>query len=350
MRLPALEVSSDSYWIPVNAVIQKRIATSAMYHSFGYYDQRSDASNCQTEFPSLRNKVTTPADGFPPSKKKVTMKRATQSHYGRTGRTYNKVSKIAEDLMHADDQPCSEDLHHGASVATANRSYLGSGRLLSGQLKSSSTLPTCPESLQDLVRIQKSPCSRPVSKLTTSSHAKTLQEERQLENSSNSTSGSDFSDGPTGETEMATSKALATNVNLTKATHVKAADFAIAHFAIAQTSNEKLTLNKLNITRENSKPEELLLAEPMIISCSPLLELKPAAAANELDPHALQEFCQEHYKPKNVAITFTKPQKLFHLKSAQSKLLWNNSCSTTKQKIPPRANPSPRPGGVVITQ
>lgn len=273
----------------MNAVFQKRPANTAMYHSFGYYDQHND-SDTQGDFPSLRKKVPR-RYAFPPSKGRPFHRRGIKG-----GVKYNREDEEREedDTYQLGTRGEASITSHACYSATF-RSFASPGRLLSGQLKSSSVHPIHPDNLQDVViGIQKSPYERLMPKLNASSRArKSASANKVRPQSLESGSISEVC-----ESDMSKPSSAADETNKTE---------------------EGLTLNKLDITHESSDVEELI-SEATVITC-PQLELKPMSATSESPKIGSQE---KLYKPKNVAITFTRPRKLFRLTSTHARLLQRN--------------------------
>lgn len=272
MRLPSLELSSDSYWIPVNAVFQKRhvVPTDS-------YDQNAASFNKtnQVELPSLH------AAGD--------KTRSTAVMSDQPLRTNSETGPV-EDLPDSVTEPLSNE---AASHTTYQTSY---GRLRSGKLGSnSSSIPSIqPDELQGLaIGVQRSPYDKLVSNLAAMAHAK-----KSIQELYNST------------TEY--SKRLSARQTGRKSptpTSANEADSATPHVP-------GLTLNQLDIMQEHSEHDELL-AESAIF-CGPTVELK----LTEVNDSSLNKapFQDSLFKPSNTAISFTKPRKLFSVKSVQNKM------------------------------
>lgn len=326
MRLPSLELSSDSYWLPINAVFQKRhVLPNELCNS---YDQ--NAAGSQVELPSVNKNMpsdkTRPSDCFPPPKK---MSKRTTLLSGSSTRATLRCgsnSKLAENPVpeSANVQPIASSERDTARmtdtscVAAANRYQTGgSGRLLSGKLQGSSSScihPFHPESLQDLsIGVQKSPYDKLVSNL-----AAMAQTKKAIQDLYTTTTNESLSSKRLSASARKEQKAVSTS-NQTSSNEEKC-------------SNKGLSLNKLDITQERSEHDELL--GESAIFCGPTVELKLTEEVN--DTSLKKPFQDSLFKASNVAITFAKPRKLFRVKSVQRKMRQHtysdDKCTKNKSK------------------
>lgn len=230
--------------------------------------------------PSLQEQSATDRFVMRDKTGKIASKRAIQS--GGSAAHYNSERKVAEELISdfaSPPPPRSKAEREASSHRPEATSYRYSARLLSGKLRASSCVhPVNPENLQNLaIGIQKSPYDRLVSQLTTMSQVKKSMQE--LYTRRNEPSNSNAKPPPPASINKPNSP-----------------------------SDQGLTLNQLDITHECSEHEGLL--EESAIFSGPAVELFTEDAP-----------FQEHlFKPKNMAITFAKPRKLFRVKSMQQKL------------------------------
>lgn len=298
IRLPSLELSSDSYWIPINAVFQKRhVVPTELYHS---YDQNaaSFSKTNQVGLPSL--------------------------HARKTAGDITRCTAVTSDQPVSDTEPV-EDLQTEPLSSEADTSYkadftngyqTGSGRLRSGKLRSnSSCIPSIhPEELQGLaIGVERSPYDKLVSNLAAMANAK-----KSMQDLYNSTteyskrfSARQGKNSPTPTSDL---------------TNSSEADYA------ALDPSEGLTLNHLDIMQECSEHDELL-AESAIF-CGPAVDLR----LTEMNDSSLNTPFQESlFKPSNMAITFTKPRKLFSVKSVQNKMRQHTYCDSKGAKSKGRA-------------
>ena len=305
MRLPSVH---DTYWVPVNAVLQKKVPNAVVY-----YDQKCDGSDGRNVFPSLRMKAYKDTSESPRKRSKSVVRRAM-----RGGVKLFKEDRIEEEPEEEEEEEAADiDTDPGVAKEAnipssltpgmmANKFTTGPGRLLSGQLKSNSVHP---DNLQDMViGIQKSPYERLLPKLSVSSHAKKLNQKVVHTKSSNTVE----SEAAAIQASISVDEAHTTNKNADDEVNLPA------------PNEEELTLNKLNITCENSDLEGLIVKSTAI--GTPLLELRPASAAVVSSVQDNSDISNQEnvYKPKNVAITFTKPKKLFRLNSTHARILQQN--------------------------
>lgn len=301
MRLPSLELSSESsYWVPVDAMLQKRhtITPTAPYYS---YDQNAD----NLELPSLhRRKIssdkTRPLNSFPPSKKKTANWAGSVMHNSKNEEVCapenEKTSHEADVSSHETDKT--------VPAGASNINLTSSGRLLSGRLRSSSSIhSTRPENLKDLViGTHRSPYDKLISNLAAMSQAKKSMQElytRRTESAS--------SKRQSGSAQQSKKPSQASGKENTSAEPLDSGKL---------DSGKGLTLNKLDVMQERSEHEELL-ADSAIV-CGPTIELK----TEEMNDRSLVKPFQEIlFKPSSsMAITFTKPRTLFRMKSVQRKM------------------------------
>ena len=336
MRLPSVQVSSDSFWVPVNAVFQSS-QSGVQQDLCQWYDQQktnpSDSDRRdREELPSLNNykassTTRSSSDGFPPSKAKRSPK---SSRSTRKSLQYNSRSKTAENLdsdavskQQGEEAECIHHHHHRTQIVTAtpHRSYTRPGRLLSGKLRGTSCthVPTQQDKLQDLaIGSQRSPYDKIVSNQTASAQAKHSIQEL-------------YASTGTGQRYS-----VDTHSTLRRGwSKLPDVDQMVSPSCERPTSPESqgLPINKLHITRENSEQEGLLPGTA--IYCGPSSwsklstgEMGPDDKSNEQNQNKLyEEFFQQ---PKSMEISFAKPRKLFRIKSLQRRLT-QHACSEDRK-------------------
>lgn len=331
MRLPSVQVSSDSFWVPVNAVFQSQPAQD-MYHSIGgWYDQQQTTPTDSDSLPSLHNykassNPRSSGDGFPPSKAKKSPK---SSYSAQRSLQYNSGSKTALDLETASKQQggeaeCTHHHHRTHTVTvTPHRSYPGSGRLLSGKLKPASCTrtPAQQDKLQDLaIGSQRSPYDKIVSNQTAIAQAKHSIQELYATTSTGTGSGPRYSVDTRSASRRGQSK--------------------LPEMVSEQPDSpdsQGLTLNKLHITRENSEQEGLLAGTA--IYCGPAswskLLTNEAGSDGRTESNEQNQFYKDFFQhqPKSVEISFARPRKLFRIKSLQRRLT-QHTCSEDRKSKP----------------
>ena len=269
---------------------------------YNSYDQNASSFNksSQVELPSLAKKNPRQADGFAPSRTKTAQRTrlpdpCTQASVHSGICDIDTVENLSDSVTepppssdsHEADTSCTADV----TVGAASKCQTGSGRLLSGKLRGSSCIhPIHPEELQGLaIGVQRSPYDKLISNLAAMAHAK-----KSIQELYNST------------TEY--SKRVSARQGKGSPPSPPASDVVNVREA------DGLTLNKLDITEEHSEHE--LLAESAIF-CGPTDELK----LTDIDDTPLcKPFQDNPFKSSDMAITFTKPRKLFSVKSVQDKM------------------------------
>ena len=223
------------------------------------------------------------------------------------------------------DQPSgTAEAEAGSSALSTHRTFAGQGRLLSGQLRSSSVLPTHPDKLPDvIVGIPKSAHAR----WATSSRNSTDRWSRhRLSTKSSRLKARGSSDScsnakPSSKPNSGTTAAAGTGITAASGTGAPESD----------NSKLELTLNKLDILCTSSESEGLIEVKT-IDTTTPQLELKPLSV-REVQRTASTGIQRQEtnttglYTPSSVAITFSKPRKLFRLSSTHVKLLQRKASS-----------------------
>ncbi len=326
---PSLEDMSDTYWVPVNAVFQKRQVMATLYNSMGYYDRLS------VKFPSLRKKPF--GEDFPQPKRKIVVKKMIESDvYGEvlyrdsTPHAAEKAGQSAEKLC-----TCSS---RAEVSTTTHRPFAGPGRLLSGKLMP--TLPNHQESFDNLViGIKKSTLSNhPDCDMVVGIHK------------------SPYYETPPSNSNLSTSIRKSTQIfhTTTTTTTVKRKDSLDGSTAgpiavkvpggssaqpnrhtpsSAKTQSPEPKPNEFNITCENCRRERLL--EDTMILDSPIISSSPVELNLTTEREADRKFSsrihrENLYKPTNVSITFKKPMKLFRVRSVQKKMLQHDHSKQQK--------------------
>ena len=322
MPPPSLEEMSDTYWVPVNAVFQKRQVTATLYNSMGYYDHLS------VKFPSLRKKPF--GEDFPPPRRKITARKKVDS---KDEVLYKEISPPQTERGRASTEKfctCT-----GAEVTTTtHRPFAGPGRLLSGKLMP--TLPNHQESFDNLVIGVKKTSLSPYPDCDMVVGVNKLPYEAPLSNLSTST-------------KRSTQVSHVTTAITTASTTVKREDSLDGSTAgpiairVAGTSSAQANkcstpkpqspedpepkVNEFNITCENCRRERLLeetaIMDSSVINSSPVeLNLASEGESNNRLSSRIHRLSEENlYKPTNVSITFKKPMKLFRVRSVQKKML-----------------------------
>ena len=322
MRLPSLDISNDNFWIPVNAIIQKQLSppppSPPPPPPPPPPDNTCEAQTtacCDTpendlELPSVAKPCIDGADikpriiegGFPVRKRTLPRKPSKGQNKNSLFRAYSEKSREGSALL-SDVGKRRRSASHPANTASmaaaSKRHHSGCGRLLSGKLKPGSSRAAGRsavhlENLQDLaIGIPKSPYEKLVSKMA--AMARTKMSIQELYSSSKKLGGESY------------------DANTASCTKPKGVDESTSATHLP-SSKEELPLNKLSIMQESSSNdgEALAITESAIFS--------GPAASTELAEEKVIVAAGEEDKPKNVAITFSKPHQLFCMKSVQKKM------------------------------
>jgi hypothetical protein len=294
MKLPSLELSNDSYWLPINAVFQKRHTLPAeLFHSYDL-DIASFNKGSQVELPSLEKK-----NGYTGGR------RATSTQTVSLPDPSAQASAYSTREIETPENPPNSltelgmNSSHAIDMKTLNRHQSGSGRLLSGKLRGSSscTRPVHYEEIQSLaIGVQRSPYDKLVANLAAMAHAKKSMQE--LYNGR-----TEYSRRVSAQESKKSS--IPGNSDVIYSDNIEAEGYDPSQF--------KLTLNKIDIMQERPEHEELL-AESAIF-CEPPVELK--TENSDMPKPSLQDSL---LTPSNMAMTFAKPRKLFSMMAVQNKM------------------------------